>query len=376
MKIKTITCHDVYNYGASLQAYALMTYLTNLGHDVEIIDYKPDYLSNHYRLDLVANPRYNNNVVIKLLYLSAKLPGRLKAKYGKRKKLFDEFKKEYLRVTDRRYSSNEELRKNLPEADIYIAGSDQIWNTNFQNGKDPAFFLEFVPDDKTKASYAASFAISELPDSEKQRIKKALKRMNYISVREKSGLKILKDLDINDGVNVLDPVFLLSKDEWDEIVPSINYKEKYILVYDFDSSSEIKEIVVSMAQKNHYKIYSFFKNDYADKFFEDTGPIEFVSLIKEAQYIVSNSFHGTAFSLIYNKDFFVVNRKENINTRMRDLLLKLKLDDRLVNNKSDIDGVIIINYYQVSTELNQLINESKKYLDKILDNAGRSEIGE
>ena len=137
MIIKTITCHDVYNLGASLQAYALQTYLQKQGHEVEIIDYKPDYLSGHFKLWGVYNPVYDKPF-IRLLYLLAKLPGRLMAL--RRKKAFDVFTKNYLHLT-RRYHSNDELKKDPPIADAYIAGSDQIWNTVFKNGRDPAFYL-------------------------------------------------------------------------------------------------------------------------------------------------------------------------------------------------------------------------------------------
>lgn len=136
MKIKTITCHDVYNVGASLQAYALVTYLRKLGHDAQIIDYKPDYLSNHYPLWGLGNPAYDKPV-IRELYNLAKLPGRLKARNGKAE--YDRFTAEFLPLTPRRYTSNDDLKQNPPEADVYFAGSDQIWNCFFPNGKDPAF---------------------------------------------------------------------------------------------------------------------------------------------------------------------------------------------------------------------------------------------
>ena len=132
MKIKTITCHDVYNVGASLQAYALVTYLRKLGHDAQIIDYKPDYLSNHYPLWGLGNPAYDKPV-IRELYNLAKLPGRLKARNGKAE--YDRFTAEFLPLTPRRYTSNDDLKQNPPEADVYFAGSDQIWNCFFPTEK-------------------------------------------------------------------------------------------------------------------------------------------------------------------------------------------------------------------------------------------------
>ena len=127
MKISTITCHDVYNHGASLQAYALMTYLNNQGHNVEIIDYKPYYMGNLYKLSNIDNPAWEKNFISKSIYLTLKLPGRLISL--KRKKNFDDFTKKYLNVGNYTYESNEDLKSNLPDSDIFICGSDQIWNS-------------------------------------------------------------------------------------------------------------------------------------------------------------------------------------------------------------------------------------------------------
>ena len=148
MKIKTITCHEVYNHGASLQEHALLKYLENLGHHAEAIHYKPPYLSKHLSLWAVSTPKYRRNFIIKSLYLFAKLPSRLIDL--KRKKAFDDFSKKHVKVDDILYTSNQDLKENLPIADAYICGSDQIWNSFFENGKDPAFYLDFVPDKKLK----------------------------------------------------------------------------------------------------------------------------------------------------------------------------------------------------------------------------------
>lgn len=130
MKIKTITCHNVYNAGASLQAYALAEYLKQLGHDIEIIDYVPDYL-RHYKLYGVGNSAYNKPF-LKEAYQLAKLPGRLLARYGKRKHRFDDFTKNYLPLTEKHYSSNEELKRCPPEADVYIAAATKFGIHSFQ----------------------------------------------------------------------------------------------------------------------------------------------------------------------------------------------------------------------------------------------------
>ena len=226
MKIKTITCHDVYNLGASLQAFALQNYLESDGHDVEVIDYKPCYLSNHYKLWGVGNERFHKPILWQL-YNLAKFPGRVSAL--PRKKVFDEFTKKYLRLT-KRYNSFEELRANPPEADVYVAGSDQIWNTTFNNGIDPAFYLNFGK--AKKISYAASFATEKLRKGTESFVKEMLDNFNGISVREESGINIIKSTGHN-GIVVVDPVFLLSQDQWESVSNNIGEGKDYILVYSF-----------------------------------------------------------------------------------------------------------------------------------------------
>ena len=236
MKVKTITCHDVYNLGASLQAYALAEYLSEIGQEVEIIDYKPLYLQ-HYNLKKVNNPAYDKPV-LKELYLLLKLPERLKGRRSKRKKEFDKFRETFLPITNQTYCTNEELKRDVPEADIYFAGSDQIWNTLFKNGKDPAFYLDFAPSESIRASYAASFATEDIVEEEKVNVKKRLEKMDYISVREKSGIEIINQLGIKGAVQVLDPVFLLKQAKWIEIEKKGDFREPYLLVYDFEGNEK------------------------------------------------------------------------------------------------------------------------------------------
>ena len=211
MKIKTITCHDVYNTGASLQAYALSAYLKKLGHDVEIIDYKPDYLK-HYELWGVRNPKFDR-LILREIYNILKLPGRIKDRLSKRKKAFDSFTKTYLPVTSMTFHTNEELKRANVSADVFFAGSDQIWNTIFKNGKDPAFYLDFASSDAICASYAASFATEDVAEEYKSVVSTWLNKMDYISVREKSAIGILERLGIHGGQQVVDPVFLLNRQD-------------------------------------------------------------------------------------------------------------------------------------------------------------------
>lgn len=364
MKIKTITCHDVYNAGASLQAYALAKYLKDLGHAVEIIDYKPDYLQ-HYRLTGIANPKYNKPV-LRELYNVLKFPGRLHAKMGKRKRSFDCFTEEYLPVTTRTYHSNEELKTKLPTADIYLAGSDQIWNPVFQNGKDPAFYLDFAPQNAVKASYAASFAVKNIDNAWKSQIKDWLSNLDYISVRESSGVEIIHELGIDKVVHVADPVFLLDRKEWDKLAEPIYNRKPFIFLYDFDNNKQLGKSVRNLARKNGWKVYSYLRNPYCDRCFSQVGPREFLSLVRDAELVVSNSFHATAFSLIFEKPFWVLERKERINTRMRDLLNLLGLKERLITCMDEIT-IEDIEYADIRFNIIKMTSMSKRFLKIILE---------
>ena len=365
MRIKTITCHDCYNLGASLQAYALQHYLESEGHDVQIINYKPYYLSRHFKFGSVNNLVFDRPIV-KQLYLLAKLPRRLMAL--SRKKAFDRFTAKYLRLT-RRYNSYEELKADAPEADAYIAGSDQIWNTLFPNGRDAAFYLDFGKPNVRRISYAASFATKDVVPEYREFVSKELKNIDFVSIREKISLPLLYSLGRNDGVAVCDPVFLLSKEEWTGLTneSSIKTDEKYLVVYLTDKSEEIKRIALDMHKTTGWKIYvvGAFKESWAHKNFVNAGPLDFVKLINDAQYIISNSFHATAFSLILGKNFCVVNRKEGINERMKSVLTDYGLTDRMVNcfSKSILK---CIDYSSVNRQMKKDILFSKEWLNKLL----------
>lgn len=366
MVIKTITCHDVYNLGASLQAFALQYYLEGQGHDVQIIDYKPDYLSGHYKLWTVSNPVFNK-FFIKQLYLIAKLPGRLLAL--RRKRVFDRYTAEYLKLT-KRYNSYEELKADPPHAECYIAGSDQIWNTLFQNGRDAAFYMDFGPANVKRISYAASFATSNIAPEYKDFVSNKICGIDSVSIREKTSLPLLAELGCGDGVAVCDPVFLLSKQEWNQTIscsPVETNVDKYLLVYLTDIGPQIEKIAQKIKLKTGWKIISVggIKAKCADKSFQNAGPLEFVHLIRNAEFVISNSFHATAFSIIMGTRFCVVNRTDAINERMKSILEDYGLSNRLV---SEYDDVLLesMDLNQIDATLKRISNDSKEWLNSQL----------
>lgn len=368
MKIRTITCHDVYNFGASLQAYALQHYLECQGHDVQIIHYKPDYLSRHFKLTQVDNPRFDKPF-LRQLYVLAKLPGRLSS-WG-RKRAFDCFTSSYLHLT-KRYNSYEELKADPPTADIYIAGSDQIWNTLFRNGRDAAFYLDFGSKYTKRISYAASFATSDVVPEYRDFVMQELRNFDFISIREKTSLPLLKTLGRSDGAPVCDPVFLLDKSEWLSLLEDNPLRSKhsslisqqYILLYLSDNSKNIENTAMKLRKSTGWKIYAIgaVTAQYADENITNASPSDFLYFILNAQFIVSNSFHATAFSLIFGKKFCVVNRVEGINERMRSVLEDYNLQPRLVSSfheslLSPIDEALVFS----TTE--RIANSSKNWLN-------------
>ena len=345
-----------------MQAYALQTYLKSLGHDVKIIDYKPDYLSQHYRIDTVSNSKYDKPF-LRQVYLLAKLPGRLHKL--PRKRAFDNFTGEHLELT-RRYISNRELKEDPPQANVYFAGSDQIWNPLFPNGKDPAFYLDFVQNG-VRASYAASFAVHDFPQDIRSITTQYLSRLDYISVRERSGLTILRNLGIYNATSVLDPVFLINRKHWETLAEKRKEGKPYLLVYDFDNSPVVHSLSKRIAEERGLKIYSIFNLPYAECCFEDSGPVDFLRLIRDASFVLSNSFHATAFSVIFHREFATVERTEKINTRMRDFTAMLGLADRIVSDSSPEPSKI--DWNAVQCRLNIEIAHSKAYIDIVLGSA-------
>lgn len=377
MIIKTITSHDVYNYGASLQAYALMSFLQMEGHDVEIIGYYPEYENRRYELKYI-------HPASKIYKLSQKVPclkricqivfNRKDFIFWNRKRAFDAFTCDMLCVTRKHFQNNEELKSEHLEADLFIAGSDQIWNTEHGKGKDPAFYLDFVGDSSKCISYAASFATSKIAEGYEEFIKKQLSRFRAISVRETSGVIIANSIGYT-ATQVMDPSFLLSKNIWAQLIVETEKRlesklsSPFILLYDFSENyPEFDEFARKLSKETGLRLFSI--NDwiirsYADKNINNAGPLEFLCYIKNATHVISNSFHATVFSLIFNTDFYTFPLKgQNSSSRMKDLLNMLGLTDRFLEENT-FDKVSPIMW----DKINYIIEtESNKSRDWLLEN--------
>jgi hypothetical protein len=345
-----------------------MTYLHNQGHEVEIIDYKPKYFSLDYQLLLnVYPPRWGKNIFLKITYSLLKLTSKLLR--FPRKHAFDVFTHNHLKLTVNRYTSNEELRSNPPKADAYICGSDQIWNCNLPNGHDPAFYLDFAPRTALKISYAASFAMDEIPDKLKNELRQRIDKIDHISVREADAVGHLRYIGINRGIHVLDPVFLLDRSDWENMAKPIA-KGKYILIYSFDNQKVIVDAANKVAAIRNCPIYAANSTPLrgVDKNFRYASPNEFLGLIMNAEYIVTNSFHAIAFALIFNVEFLALGRTEKLNSRMTDLLRTFQLEHRYFGNGLFNEKQLLpIDYQVVKKKIEKLVQQSTQFLDNALD---------
>ena len=369
MNICTITCHNVYNYGASLQAFALQRHLDLAGNKVTIINFRPWYHHNRYNFWYVPrDSRYykitNNFFFAKIMYCLYK--NTTQYIYVKRKKSFDRFTSKYLNLTNDEYSTSKQLKENPPIADLYIAGSDQIWNTDVHNGKEPAYYLEFAPKIAKKISYAASFAVESIPEDLISFITKNISKFDAISIRERSGVRILESLGFDNIHHVLDPVFLLEKQMWIDYSKKAKIKKysNYILVYDFVGDERIKAFTREMAKKMDKQIISlcdYITYNWADVNIKTAGPLEFLYLINNADLVISNSFHATAFSIIFQKEFYVFSLSGMRNSsRMTDFLEEIDLKRRYNPIKSDNQ---LIQYEIILNTLKKYIANSRSFLN-------------
>jgi hypothetical protein len=318
-KVGIITIHSVYNYGAMLQAYALSKYIKSINYDSEVIDYRPYALCRAYDFywkDLLLDPR---NAL-----------GALKQSITKRKQFikFKDFLKKDIPKSLTRYSHFDDLKNH--DYDILVTGSDQIWNP-YITSEDENFLLSFDNSNAKKIAYSSSFGVSNIPNHWAEKVKVALSKFNQLGVREESGVKIIKGLLERKNVNlVLDPVFLISTENWRKLASnSLTPKIKYLLVYSLEVNERIMSYAISLAKEKELTIVTIhpFKGDYdfADICINSAGPKEFISLIDNAEFVITNSFHGTVFSILLNKKFSCVLHTKT-GTRMSNLLDRIGLD--------------------------------------------------
>lgn len=363
MNIGIITFHSAHNYGAMLQAFALQKYIkNNYNCNVKNINFNTDKDIKAYKI-FKKHKKIHSYIweILKFLHYS---------ELKKRHNSFESFLNDYIDTTER-YPTYKKLIENPPPFDIYISGSDQVFSPM---GKELiAYYLDFGYDDTKRIAYAPSFGYTSIPDDKKEIIKKLLLRFNYLSAREKSGCQIIKDLINKDVPNVVDPVFLLDSQEYRKISNPVKLKyENYILCYSLVGIK--KQIALAIRLKEITGLPIVLIKDSAllpikgvDKIIRFAGPREFLWLFDNAKYVVTDSFHGTAFSLIFKKNFFSTIAFPEKADRIYSILNEIGLNDRIIDNLIEItENNLEINYHIPSKKLEEKINTSKEYLKKSL----------
>lgn len=363
VNIGILTFHNVHNYGAILQAYALYRNLSD--YHSEIIDYQQKALTERN-----THLFYNRNLSLKI-NLKHFLDHYILRRSIKKEKRFKEFVLQHIPIGIERISDLNQLKVKY---DIVIVGSDQVWNPSITKGLDKNYLIEDYKWTCKKISYAASCGSHTFNKKELNIIEESLSKFDSISVREytlKQQLieKIKKPINV-----VLDPTFLLSKQEWGKLeVPIPLIKKKYLLIYTFDNDPLCFEISKKISDKLGLEVIAinsrFFRFKQVNKQYRNCGPSEFISLFLNAEFIVSNSFHGTSFAINFRKPFFSINKTTNPD-RVANLLKILHLENRLLVSIEDNNlNNLTLSYESIEQNINDLINSSKQFLLNSINNS-------
>lgn len=332
-KIQIVTFHWTVNYGGLLQAYSLQENIKKMGFEPVFLNYynKKECLASLSIFKRIVHFIYGNCVKF---ILCAK----------QRERVTKRFRKEYLNIDKKKCRNIRDAEAVSKGYHAFITGSDQVWNSDI-TGNPNIYLLKHAPDGASKTAYAASFGKPVVSDKYRKNYVEEIGKFSKISVREESGAEIVKDLIGISPRVVLDPVFLLSRKEWAKIESEQLEKEEYVLCYYLPSSDEsvmnaIKNTAQILAHENKCKVINIGKRDFGILNFNkndlfNVGPCEFISLISHAKCVVTNSFHGTAFSIITQVPFYVpvnnsVPKERRISTRVECLLVKFRLEDRIV----------------------------------------------
>lgn len=373
MKIGIITFNSAHNYGAVLQVWALQERLREEGHQVEVINYRPDAIDKVYQI--FVPKRISGNDLVnrgchKLQFMKAKL---INGEKAKRYKKFEKFIREELPTT-KPYHTYEALKHASFDYDMMITGSDQVWNGNITKGINGAYFLGFGDPKIKRVSYAASIGKECFDPEEKAVVAKFLKDLDYISVREEKAKVAVEELTDKPVDLVLDPTLLLDKERYNKIHCKTDYKGDYIFVHNVHLvkvDARLNAVVEEISKRTGLPVVSnrgdyTFSNECGK--FTSGSPGEFLGVIEGAKFVITNSFHATVFSTIYEKNFITVPHFKNPD-RMRNLLHMFELDNHLISDVSEIPkdlSTLEIDYAKVKKMRKEARVSSEAYLKKIL----------
>ncbi|MBQ2932572.1 MAG: polysaccharide pyruvyl transferase family protein [Clostridia bacterium] len=354
--IKIVTFHNAHNFGAVLQCYALKTAIKNLDRKCEV--------------ENVVNQKINDMYKPQIGLKKKSLAGLAKSiiAYPTRKKGYDVFE-DFIskRILDK--SADWDCK----DADtIYISGSDQVWNWEMTDF-DKTYFLDFVKMPESKNAYSASFGFDEIPAEYQDEYKRLLGDFNKISVREQQGADILKKLLGREVPVTLDPSMLLTEDNWRQFAETERKRKKeYILLYLMSETKSLIEFTRKLKKATGLDVIyinnSLWNRKRGFKYKSYISPEEWVRLFLNARYVVTNSFHGTAFSINFNKDFFagLLPSTSKVNSRIENILKKFGLEDRLVSNVLDADLKKAIDYEKVNNIIKTERKKSLEFLESVV----------
>lgn len=350
MKIALLTIWREKNYGAVLQAFATIKVLQELGHTVEILDINLGENAKHSFLGRVAN-------IIECFSPSCRK--------------FESFWNNYFPQTVK-YASLSEIKTNPPQADIYLVGSDQVWNPDITKSLYSIYFLDFGTDYIKRVSYASSFGVSEWNHSElTEKISQLFQRFNHVSCREKSGVEILRKTFGIKAENVIDPTLLFGK--FDSFVNPKQGKRN-IVCYPLGDDQELQKCALNLAEKLGMDFVDAFngKKLFGRIIWNRNSIEEWVSTIANADFVITRSFHGMLFSIMFEKNFVVLANQKGRSARLTDFLETIGLKERFFNSVAEIDKSDIlslpIDYSLIIPKIRALRNQSLSILNSMLNN--------
>lgn len=332
------------NYGQLLQCYALQRYLRDLGHETFIIRYNYNNEGIRIKVPVWKRALKALNPVIFYKYFERKILRKRILEINKVRE-FDVFRSKYISLSNDFYAKYENLSANPPEADVYIVGSDQVWNfsfTDFSGVKNVvhAYMLDFGRENVKRISYAASWGVSAISDDLRKEITPLLKKFDYVSVREQKGLDLCKQCGVDNAEWVCDPTLLLDAESYRTLYRENEIRKpqkKYIFVYMLNNQYEFNlDSIYRFAKERNLDVIFVTGNYKAEKrkLFYATIP-EWLYLIDNAEYVISNSFHCAVFSILFKKQFGVVKLSgihSGMNTRLDSLFDFFSISERYIRD--------------------------------------------
>lgn len=363
MKVEIITLHRITNFGSMLQTYATQAAIEKLGHRAEVLDFVPDGIT----FKRGCWPKNDVPAWKKLIKL-----GPLFVVNVIQYNILDRFLGKYIHTTPKRYGCYQDILDDIPQADAYVSGSDQVWNTQNNNPKDDlkAYYLGFAPEGKKRIAYAGSFGKNSFTEEESAIIREYIAKYDHVAVREDDGLKILERHGFHDGVHVVDPTLLLNAEEWTKFANKKAPKEKYVFVYNLNRNALIKEIALKIAAERGLKIINFadsmdFIPGAKNRLFNTA--MDFINHIANAEIVVTDSFHGTAFSINFSKQFICI-KAPRYNSRLESILRQTGLvDTRMVGSAEE--GLEASRQQIDYAKVNAIMDEARKKSYEYLKNA-------